>query len=91
MTRLDFITGCQTRGLHTHSNAIVLTAATNFPQTIDSIWFGTLKPAMFFFQILLSAIAPGSRICIVQLDDYGVGFCDAKPCKASPLVAQKCS
>lgn len=25
--------------------------------------------------------ARGGRICIVQLDDYGVGFCDAKPCK----------
>ena len=28
-------------------------------------------------------------MCIVQLDDYGVGFCDAKPCKAlKPRLTQ---
>ena len=25
----------------------------------------------------------GGQMCIVQLDDFGVGFCDAKPCKAA--------
>ena len=33
----------------------------------------------------------GAEIWVVQLDDHGVGFCDARPCKAAERSVARCA